>query len=54
MNSLKKDTVTKTIRFEPELIEKIEKIGQEAERDFSSQVRFMCKEYIRLKEQLGK
>ena len=54
MNNIKKETVTKTIRFEPDLVEKIERIGQKAERDFSSQVRYMCKEYIRLKEQLGK
>lgn len=44
----------KSIRFDNELIEKIEKMAKEAERDFSSQVRYMCKEYIRLKEQLGK
>ena len=40
----------KSIRFTEELIEKIEKMAKEAERDFSSQVRFMCREYIRMKE----
>lgn len=44
------ETTAKSIRFENDLIEKIEEMGREAERDFSSQVRFMLKEYIRMKE----
>jgi len=44
------EKITKGIRFEKELVEKIEEMGREAERDFSSQVRFMLKEYIRMKE----
>ncbi len=40
----------KSIRFTKELIEKIEKMAKESERDFSSQVRFMCREYIKMKE----
>lgn len=44
------DTTSKSVRFENELIAKIERMGAEAERDFSSQVRYMVKEYIRIKE----
>lgn len=40
----------KTINFEEELVAKIEKMAKEAERDFSGQVRWIIKEYIRLKE----
>lgn len=40
----------KTINFEEELVIKIEKMAKEAERDFSGQVRWIIKEYIRLKE----
>ena len=49
-NATLPETTSKSIRFENELIEKIEEMGREAERDFSSQVRFMLKEYIRMKE----
>lgn len=44
------EKITKGIRFERELVEKIEEMGKKAERDFSSQVRFMLKEYIKIKE----
>lgn len=44
------ETTLKGIRFENELIEKIKEMGREAERDFSAQVRFMVKEYIRMRE----
>lgn len=44
------DTTKKTIIFENETIEKIEKMAKESERDFSGQVRFIIKEYIRMKE----
>lgn len=42
---------TKTIKMENELIEKITMMGKKAERDFSSQVRYMLKEYIKIKEE---
>jgi metal-responsive CopG/Arc/MetJ family transcriptional regulator len=44
------DTTVKSIRFEKELCDKIDRLREEAERDFSQQVRFMLKEYIRQKE----
>ena len=53
MDNMLKETVTKTIRFDKETIEKIEAMGKEAERDFSSQVRFMIKAYIKMKDQLN-
>lgn len=43
-------TIVKTIRFDKEMVEKIQKMSDESERGFSAQVRFMLKEYIRLKE----
>lgn len=43
-----KETVIKTIRFEKYLVNEIEKMGKDNERDFSSQVRFIIKEYIKL------
>lgn len=42
--------IKKTINFEEELVEQIEKMAKETERDFSGQVRWMLKEYIRIKE----
>lgn len=44
------ETVIKTIRMDEKTIEKIQKLADENERDFSSQVRFILKEYIRQKE----
>ena len=44
------DTTQKTIRMENELIATIEKLAEQSERDFSGQVRFMLKEYLRIKE----
>ncbi len=44
------ESMKKTIIFEMDLIEKIEKLAKETERDFSGQVRWMLKEYIRMKE----
>lgn len=44
------DTTQKTIRFDNDLIRTIDDLGKESERDFSSQVRFMLKEYLRIKE----
>lgn len=40
----------KSIRFEPELIKKIEELAAESERDFSKQVKFMLKKYIEIIE----
>ena len=45
-----KETITKTIRMEPDLIEKIEKLAEASERDFTKQVKFMLREYIRSRE----
>lgn len=45
-----KELVLKTIRFEPQTIEKINKMAEESERNFTEQVRFIIKEYIRMKE----
>lgn len=42
--------VKKTINFEEDLIKQIEKMAADTERDFSGQVRWMLKEYIRIKE----
>lgn len=42
--------VQKTLRMDAELHDKIQRMADEAERDFSGQVRFMLKEYIRIKE----
>lgn len=50
MNNLIEETSTKTIRFPTELVEKIEKLAKESQRDFSKQVRFICEEYIKIKE----
>jgi hypothetical protein len=44
------ETTTKSIRIESELLEKINRLREDAERDFSQQVRFMLKEYIKFKE----
>lgn len=44
------ESFRKTIIFDEELIQKIEKMAKESERDFSGQVRFIIKEYIRMKE----
>ena len=43
--------VTKTIRIEKELVEKIEKLAEGTERDFSKQVRLMLKKYIDISEE---
>ena len=45
------ETTKKTIIFENDLIEKIERMAKESERDFSGQVRFIIKEYIRMREE---
>lgn len=45
-----KETVSKTIKLDLDLVEKIQAMCKESERDFSKQVRFMLTEYIRIKE----
>lgn len=50
MNNMKKETITKTIRFETNLHEKIQKMANENDRDFTKQVKFMLKEYIKITE----
>lgn len=50
MDNLKKETITKTIRFETNLHEKIQKLADESDRDFTKQVKFMLKEYIKITE----
>lgn len=50
MENQKKETVVKTLRFEKDLAEKIQKMAEDTQRDFTKQVRFMLLEYIRLKE----
>lgn len=40
----------KTIRMEKDLIEKIEQMSKESERDFSKQVKFMLRKYIEIVE----
>ena len=42
--------VQKTLRMETELHDKIQNMAETSERDFSGQVRYMLKEYIRIKE----
>ncbi len=44
------ESIRKTIIFDEELVQKIEKMAKESERDFSGQIRFIIKEYIRMKE----
>ena len=44
------ETTQKTIKLENDLIEKINELRKGTERDFSKQVKFMLREYIRIKE----
>lgn len=45
------DTQIKTIRFDKELIEKIDKLREGTERNFSRQVQWMLKQYIKILEE---
>ena len=47
---LLKDVKTKTIKFDKELLDKIQELADESERVFSEQVRFMLKKYIQMIE----
>jgi len=49
-NNIQQQTETKTIRFEKSLIEKIEKLREGTERNFSQQVKYMLKKYIEITE----
>lgn len=44
------DPIKKTIIFDRELHDKVEQMGKAAERDFSGEVRWIIREYIRMKE----
>lgn len=50
MDNLNKETSTKTLRLEKILCDKIQKMADESQRDFTKQVRFMLTEYIKMKE----
>lgn len=50
MTDSKKQTIVKSIRFEKELADKIQKMADENQRDFTKQVRFMLLQYIQMKE----
>lgn len=50
METYNKDLQIKTVRMDNSLIEQIQQLADENERDFSSQVRFMLKKYIELKK----
>lgn len=50
MDYQNKETIVKSIRFERELAEKIQRMAEQGQRDFTKQVRFMLLEYIRIKE----
>ncbi len=45
------DTQQKTIRFEKDLIEQIENLAKGTERDFSKQVKFMLRQYIKITQE---
>lgn len=49
-NSYIPEMQQKTIRFETELIQKIDEMRKGTERNFSQQVKWMLKEYIKVKE----
>lgn len=44
------DGKVKTIRMDEKLIEQIEKMAKDSERNFSSQVKYMLKKYIEMQE----
>lgn len=45
------DKTAKTIKMPNDLIEQIEKLAYDNERNFSTQVIFMLKQYIKFQEQ---
>lgn len=50
MENQNKEIVTKTIKLEKNMCDKIQKMAEQSERDFSKQVRFIITEYINLIE----
>lgn len=50
MDYQKKEMVVKTLRFEVDLAEKIQKMADQNQRDFTKQVRFMLLSYIEMME----
>ena len=48
------EKMKKTIIFEKDLHDKIQKLAEENQRDFTKQVKFMCLEYIKLIERKKK
>lgn len=50
MKNTQKEKITKTIRLEQDIIDEIEKLAKESERDFSKQVKFMLKKYIEIQK----
>ena len=44
------DKVKKTIIFEKDLHDKVVEMAKTSERDFTKQVKFMLREYIKMKE----
>ena len=50
MENINKETITKTLRIEKSLCEKIQQMADENQRDFTKQVRFMLVEYLKIKE----
>ena len=52
MDYQKKETIVKSVRFEKELADKIQKMADENQRDFTKQVRFMLLKYIEMREKI--
>ena len=48
MNNENKETITKTMRFEKDLHDQIQKLAEENQRDFTKQVKFMVIEYMKI------
>lgn len=46
------ESCRKTIIFDAETCEKIQKLADESERDFSGQVRYMVKQFLEMKEKV--
>lgn len=42
--------ITKTIRMDKDLVDRIQKMANDHDRNFSQQLRFMIKEYLRIKD----
>lgn len=48
MDNLLEEKIKKTIIFEKELHDKVVEMAEEGGRDFSKQVKFMLREYIKI------